>query len=867
MVGNSNKPAAMNDILAFIIDTGLAASPLGAALAFLFLYRNKPRTGAKHRILLGLAFGITAALMVRAGYELPNNAGLISGVAGPLVFAGYVGGPLTGLIALILGGIARAYMGGELNILGVAVEAGYVLSGLWMQRLTPFKKWPNPAKHALVVAMGLVCAVVVIGYLFAAFHDAWAHVVLGLPVLAIACLVQILSVCFVWFVVQDLARFSDDLRQGAIRERQMQLLNKEAGVGVFSTNPDEAGAGSFDLAPDDAGFFWDQSILDMYAMQDVPPEKRAEVYAELIHPEDRKELLGNVARGLKGDRRVTHDFGRIHKTTGEMLYVKRVWRFTDGSDGKDATGFGLNIDLTDMWTLREQRDETAERLKLAIEGFPGLVYQAIWAHDRIVKNIYLSDKIVDMWGVTAQQAYDDPQALQDIVPQQVFDEGFKKAVESARTGKPIYFRHQVLTGWADFHGNATDLGDGTYRIDGVLVDVNAEVAAQEEAQRQSDIAHSAQRMESIGKLTGGIAHDFNNLLAIIMGNLELLKDDVTEEERLRYIESGLEATKRGASLTQAMLAHARKARLDPEVLELNNVVRNAKNWMERALPEAIEVETSLLAGLWHTRLDRASLESALLNLLLNARDAMKGQGKLTIETANVRIDQSYADQRDVELQPGRYVMVAVSDTGPGIPRDTLKDIFSPFFTTKGPGEGSGMGLAMVEGFVKQSNGTVQVYTEIGAGTTFKLYFPAVNAAEAPLPTVETLPPDAQNGDLRRILLVEDEFAVRQVLSTMLRGAGYQVTEAESGDKALTVFQNAAGFDLLITDIVMPGTLQGTTLAKAIRTLDPDLPMIFLSGYASEATVHGNGLRPEDIRLMKPVSKVDFLKAVANALGQ
>ncbi|MFQ1702333.1 ATP-binding protein [Loktanella agnita] len=856
----------MSEIFASIIDTAVATTLLGATLAFVFLYRNKPRTGAVHRSLLGLAFGITSALMVRAGYELPNQAGLINGVSGPLVFAAYIGGPLSGLIAFLFAGVTRYVMGGELHPVGVAVEAGYVLAGLWMQRLAPFEKWPNPPIRTVPLAIALACTVVVVGYLVVANRTGFAYVLSGLPILGIALAAQAVSVSLVWFVVRDLARLSDARRQSATRDRQMQLLFKEAGVGAFSNNPDDAGTGSFDATPDASGFFWSDSLLEMYGIQDVPPEQRAQAYADLIHPEDRDEMLGNGVRAISGDNAMTHDFGRIYKTTGEMLYVKRVWHFNETQNGQNATLFGLNIDLTDIWNLRTQNNETAERLKLAIEGLPGLVFQAIIAPDRIVKNIYLSDKIIDIWGISPQQAYDDPNVLGDLLPNDVFQVVFQKIVESARTGTPVYVRHQVPPGWADFHGQATDLGDGTYRIEGVLIDVNAEVAAQQDAERQAKIAQSAQRMESIGKLTGGIAHDFNNLLAIIMGNLELLKDDEADIVRQRYIQAGLEATARGAALTRAMLAHARKARLAPEMLELNCVVRNSKNWMERALPAAIEIETSLLAGLWHTKLDRASLESALLNLLLNARDAMKGQGKLTIETANVRIDQSYADQRDEELQPGRYVMLAVSDTGSGIDPDTLKEIFSPFFTTKGPSGGSGMGLAMVEGFVKQSNGTVQVYTELGVGTTFKLYFPAVNAP-APCPSDDaTARFDATAHDAGRILLVEDELQVRQVLATMLRSAGYDVVEAASGDDALRVFQSSAAFDLLVTDIVMPGTLQGTTLAKAIRALDPELPMIFLSGYASEATVHGNGLRPADIRLMKPVAKSDFLNAVADALG-
>jgi len=288
--------------------------------------------------------------------------------------------------------------------------------------------------------------------------------------------------------------------------------------------------------------------------------------------------------------------------------------------------------------------------------------------------------------------------------------------------------------------------------------------------------------------------------------------------------------------------------------------------MRRALPESISVETSLLANAWPVQLDRSSLESALLNLIVNARDAMGGFGNLTIETANLRIDEAYVDSRDEELSVGRYVLLAVSDTGTGISRQNLDRLFEPFFTTKAPGSGSGVGLSMVQGFVKQSGGTVQVYSEVGVGTTFKLYFPAFNGE---VPSESGLAPVglANVEGEARILLAEDDVNVRRVLEAMLKGAKYAVVSVNSGDAALEVFHSEPKFDLLVTDIVMPGRLQGTGLAKEIRLLQPSLPIIFLSGYAAEATVHGNGLQPEDVRLMKPVAKQDLLDAVFHRLAE
>ncbi len=245
---------------------------------------------------------------------------------------------------------------------------------------------------------------------------------------------------------------------------------------------------------------------------------------------------------------------------------------------------------------------------------------------------------------------------------------------------------------------------------------------------------------------------------------------------------------------------------------------------------------------------------------------MPGGGKLTIETSNVRIDDDYVESHHEDIASGRYVMLAVSDTGTGILHDDLGQIFDPFFSTKAPGSGSGLGLSMIQGFMKQSGGTVQVYSEPGHGTTFKLFFKAVDAVETDI--AKATPPSPHTAsDCSHILIAEDELEVLDVIVAGLEKSGYRVTVAKSGDEALRIFKANPGFDLLLTDIVMPGKLQGPALAKELRGIEPSLPVVFMSGYASEATVHGNGLRPEDVRLMKPARRADLIAAVANALSK
>ncbi|MBP0485215.1 PAS domain-containing hybrid sensor histidine kinase/response regulator [Sagittula salina] len=370
-----------------------------------------------------------------------------------------------------------------------------------------------------------------------------------------------------------------------------------------------------------------------------------------------------------------------------------------------------------------------------------------------------------------------------------------------------------------------------------------------------------QKMESIGHLSGGIAHDFNNILAVILGNLELLREDIENSDHIELIDAAIAASQRGAGLTRSMLSFARRARLQPQVLDLNAVVRQADKWMRRALPESIEVETVLHSRLWPVKLDPTALESALLNLLLNARDAMEGRGKVSIETANCCIDQALIDARGEKVPPGRYVMLAVSDTGTGIGTETLKHIFEPFYTTKAPGRGSGMGLPMIQGFIRQSNGALHVSTEVGVGTTVNLYFPISNTVLPNAAPLEGSQGPHGFGNCR-ILLVEDDEDVRSVLMAVLRNDGYDVAPAESGDAALDIFKADPNFDLVVSDIVMPGQLQGSGLARMIRMLNPEIPFIFMSGYAPEAEMNGKYLKSQDVRLMKPVLKAELLKAVS-----
>jgi signal transduction histidine kinase/ActR/RegA family two-component response regulator len=378
----------------------------------------------------------------------------------------------------------------------------------------------------------------------------------------------------------------------------------------------------------------------------------------------------------------------------------------------------------------------------------------------------------------------------------------------------------------------------------------------------------SQRLEAVGQLTGGVAHDFNNLLTVVMGNAELLVEqagDKPESADQRLLaEMIVGAAQRGAALTQQLLAFARKQALSPKPLDVNQLIAQMDSMLRRTLGEHIEIELIRAAGLWQAMVDQGQLENALLNLCLNARDAMPKGGRLTIETANTVLDQAYADTHP-EVKPGQYVMLAVSDTGQGISAEHIELVFQPFFTTKEKGKGTGLGLAMVYGFVKQSAGHINIYSEKGHGTAVKLYLPRALYTQASVPEAhERVMP---TGGKETILVVEDDDMVRRYACQQLRSLGYRVIDMDNGADALAFIEQTDSVDLLFTDVVMPGGMNGRALADAARKLRPTLRVLYTSGYTENAIVHHGRLDPGVLLLAKPYRLVELARAVRSALGQ
>jgi signal transduction histidine kinase/CheY-like chemotaxis protein len=373
----------------------------------------------------------------------------------------------------------------------------------------------------------------------------------------------------------------------------------------------------------------------------------------------------------------------------------------------------------------------------------------------------------------------------------------------------------------------------------------------------------AQKMEAIGQLTGGVAHDFNNLLQVIGGNLQLLKrGPLTDDRSIARINNAISGVERGAKLASQLLAFGRQQPLKPKPINAGRIARDMDDMFRRTLGETIDIETIVAAGLWNCLADPRQLENALLNLAINARDAMQGVGKLTVEAGNASLDENYAAAHP-DTSEGQYVVIAVTDTGCGITEENLSKVFQPFFTTKAPGEGTGLGLSMVFGFVKQSGGHIAIYSEVGEGTTVRVYLPRTRKAEiANRPEGEWV---SEPGNNEIILVVEDDADVRSTTVELLTQLGYKVFEAADADSALAIIQCGISIDLLFTDVVMPGKLRSPELARLAKERIPSLGVLFTSGYTQNSIVHAGKLDDGIELISKPYSSERLSQKVKKVL--
>lgn len=362
----------------------------------------------------------------------------------------------------------------------------------------------------------------------------------------------------------------------------------------------------------------------------------------------------------------------------------------------------------------------------------------------------------------------------------------------------------------------------------------------------------AQKMEAVGQLTGGIAHDFNNLLQVVGSNLQLLSKELAEgDAKRRFVDNAIAGVSRGANLTSQLLAFGRQQPLEPKPQNLGRLVRGMDDMLRRTLGEGIEIETVISGGLWNCLVDPAQLENVILNLAINARDAMSHHGKLTIEVGNASLDDAYARSQP-NVTPGQYVMLAITDTGSGIAPEIMEKVFDPFFTTKETGEGTGLGLSMVYGFIKQSGGHIKLYSEEAQGTTVRVYLPRTQRQEESVRQPVTTETPIGSGEV--ILVVEDDAAVRETAVDLLRDLGYAVLTAENADSALAIVKSGVKINLLFTDVVMPGKIRSPELARETKAQLPNVGVLFTSGYTQNAIVHAGRLDDGVDLLSKPYTR-------------
>jgi signal transduction histidine kinase/ActR/RegA family two-component response regulator len=421
-------------------------------------------------------------------------------------------------------------------------------------------------------------------------------------------------------------------------------------------------------------------------------------------------------------------------------------------------------------------------------------------------------------------------------------------VEVAEFGDPMRDRRCYEMRFSTLR-NARGEQIGAYQF---VYDVTERLEQQERLRDAEEALRQSQKMEAVGQLTGGIAHDFNNLLTGIMGSLELLQSRLSQGrlgEIDRYVATAQGAARRAAALTHRLLAFSRRQTLDPKLTDLNRLVMGMEELIRRTVGPQIALEVVTAGGLWPTLIDSSQLESALLNLCINARDAMPEGGRLTIETANKWLDHHAAGERD--LPPGQYISLCVTDTGTGMASDVIQRAFEPFFTTKPLGQGTGLGLSMVYGFVRQSGGQVRIYSELGHGTTMCLYLPRYYGKGAEQPAAPDTKSAARVTNGQTVLVVDDEPSVRMLVTDVLEELGFTVIEAADGPSGLKALQADARIDLLITDVGLPGGMNGRQLADAARTTRTDLKVLFITGYAENAIIGNGQLAPGMEILTKP----------------
>ncbi|TDK38915.1 response regulator [Rhizobium deserti] len=567
----------------------------------------------------------------------------------------------------------------------------------------------------------------------------------------------------------------------------------------------------------------------------------------------------------------------------EQRFLDFVYQPIKSAAG-DVTGiFVQGHDVTDLRRAQDAARENEERFRTLAQSLPNQVWTATpdgrmqWCNDRIFE-----------YSGTDSFYFDKARGSGLLHPED--NENVRTrwtgAVESGETFEtelrlrrhdgvyrwflsraiPVSGADGIIQFWVATNTDIEDQKNTENRLETLAAALGNRVEERTvELQRTQEVLRQSQKMEAIGNLAGGIAHDFNNLLQVITGNLQLLGREVAGNETAeKRVNSALAGATRGARLASQLLAFGRRQPLAPKVVNLGRLVREMDHLLRRSIGEAIEIDTIVAGGLWNTLVDPTNVENALLNLAINSRDAMGGQGKLTVELGNAYLDEEYA-RHAFDVKAGQYVMLAVSDTGSGMTQAVLDKVFDPFFTTKPEGKGTGLGLSMVYGFVKQSEGHIRIYSEPGSGTTVRIYLPR-SMEDEDVVVAETSSAPASGGS-ETILVVEDDEAVRDTTVSLLMELGYRVLKARDADSGLAIVDSGVPIDLVFTDVVMPGKLKSRDLAIKAKERLPHVGVLFTSGYTENAIVHGGRLDAGVNLLSKPYTRDALARKIRQVLEQ